>query len=86
MEYRVVAYQRGELLAHQPRMRVASGETWSDTLTFSLREYGFDQRVEVLLLREDEIEPYRRLQLVIDAPPPGVPTPIRAVQPTPSVR
>jgi uncharacterized membrane protein len=79
MEYRVVA-RRGELpLAQLGPVRVAAGETWREQLTFALPDYGFDQRVEVLLFRAGDAEPYRSLRLIVDVPQPGVPTPVRVV-------
>jgi uncharacterized membrane protein len=79
-EYQAVARLRGQDLARTPPLRLESGETWNGTLELALREYGLEQRVELLLLRGTAGEPYRRLQLVIDAPVPGEPTPVRAAQ------
>jgi uncharacterized membrane protein len=79
-EYRVVIRLRQESLAQTPPVRLGSGEKWTGDLTFALAEYGFGQRVELLLLRGTAAAPYRRLQLMIDAPAPGEPTPVRALQ------
>jgi uncharacterized membrane protein len=84
-DYRTAVRWRGEVLTESPAVRVGAGETWSGSVTFAPREYGFGQRVELLLFRGQATEPYRRLQLVIDVPPPGEPTPIRALQ-TPAPR
>jgi uncharacterized membrane protein len=80
VEYQAVARLGGEDLARTPRLRLESGQTWNGSLQFALREHGFEQRVELLLLRGETGAPYRRLQLVIDAPGPGETAPQRAVQ------
>lgn len=80
MEYRVVAHQRDVSLAETSPFRVEPGATWTGRLDFVLREYGFDQRVEAVLFRTSDAAPYRRLQLVVDAPQPGAPTPVRVPQ------
>jgi uncharacterized membrane protein len=77
VEYAVIASHEGADLARIPPFRVEAGETHTDTLTFALPEYGFGQRLDVLLFRSGLTEPYRRLVLLIDVPPPGVPTPVR---------
>jgi uncharacterized membrane protein len=84
-DYRTTVSWRGNVLAETAPVRVGAGETWSGSVTFAPREYGFGQRVELLLFRGQGTEPYRRLQLVIDVPAPGEPTPVRALQ-TPAPR
>jgi uncharacterized membrane protein len=84
-DYHAAVSWRGQVLAQTTPLRVAAGQTWTGNLQFALPEYGFEQRVEVQLFRGDEGVPYRRLQLVIDVPPPGEPTPVRAQQ-TPAPR
>ncbi|HVG96823.1 MAG TPA: DUF1616 domain-containing protein [Chloroflexota bacterium] len=84
-EYRIVIRQRQESLTQTPPVRLGAGESWTGDVSFVLTEYGFGQRVELLLLRGAAPEPYRRLQLVVDVPAPGEPTPVRALQ-TPAPR
>jgi len=84
-EYRIVIRQRQESLTQTPPVRLGAGESWTGDVSFALTEYGFGQRVELLLLRGAAPEPYRRLQLVVDVPAPGEPTPVRALQ-TPAPR
>lgn len=80
VEYRVMARQRDVSLAETSPFQVEPGATWTGRLHFVLDEYGFDQRVEIVLLRTSDAAPYRRLQLVVDAPLPGAPTPVRVPQ------
>jgi uncharacterized membrane protein len=84
-EYRIVIRQRQENLTQTAPLRLGAGETWTGDVSFALTDHGFGQRVELLLLRGAAPEPYRRLQLVLDVPAPGEPTPVRAQQ-TPAPR
>jgi uncharacterized membrane protein len=86
VEYAVSARLDSISLAEVPPFRLESGETSRTTLTFALSDYGFGQRVDLLLFRSDIADPYRRLALVIDVPQVGVPTPVRfASTPVPTV-
>ncbi|HEX2033950.1 MAG TPA: DUF1616 domain-containing protein [Chloroflexota bacterium] len=87
MEYHVVAYRGDVTLIEAGPFRVESGGRWSQRLSFALPEYGFDQQVEIVLFRAGNPEPYRRLQLVLDVPAPGLPTPVRIIlTPTPTTQ
>jgi uncharacterized membrane protein len=77
LEYAVTAQQRLNTVGHIPPFAVAQGETRTATLTIALPDYGFGQRVDILLFRSDGADPYRNLTLVIDVPQDSVPTPVR---------
>jgi uncharacterized membrane protein len=81
MEYHVLARHDDTDLADTAPFRVADGETWTGPLAFPLDEYGFGQRIDILLLRagDDAAVPYRQLTLVVDVAQPGVPTPVVVV-------
>ncbi len=85
MTYRAIVRRHGMTLAETASVQVAPDATSRGTLTFVLPDYGFGQRIDLLLMRGDETEPYRRLQLVIDVPPPDSTAPIQALQ-TPVAR
>jgi uncharacterized membrane protein len=44
-------------------LQLDNGTTWSQPVTFSLPVAGDDQAVDILLFRDDQPEPYRRLRL-----------------------
>jgi uncharacterized membrane protein len=84
VEYAIAARTDAGTLAEVAPFRVEPGETRTITVTFSLAEYGFGQRVDLLLYRSGAAsEPYRRLALVVDVPQVGMPTPVR-IAPTPA--
>jgi uncharacterized membrane protein len=77
----LLAARQGEVeLIRSDRLELEPGATWTGRLPLTLPAHGFDQRVDIVLFREGQASPYRRLQLVIDVPPPGVPTPVRVQQ------
>jgi uncharacterized membrane protein len=77
MEYAISARLDNTSLAEVPQFRLEAGATRTITLTFAISDYGYGQRVDLLLFRSGVSEPYRRLALVVDVPQVGVPTPVR---------
>jgi uncharacterized membrane protein len=78
MDYRVVVRHENSDLAATAPFSVADGETWTGPLEFPLDEYGFGQRLDIMLFNVSAASelPYRQLTLVVDVPQPGVPTPV----------
>ena len=75
----VVALGQGKIVGVVPAFSVGAGATWSTPLTLTLSAHGFGERIDVLLFRTDRQAPYRQLGLILDVPPPGVPSPVRVL-------
>ncbi len=65
-EYRVEIWVGEHQVGASGPVRLEDGETWERDLDYALPEAGPDQRVDFLLFRDDDGEPYRSLQLWID--------------------
>lgn len=79
----------GDVTDEPESVHVAKGDTWEDRITIVPAQVGPEQKVEFLLYREGEGDPYRNLHLFIDVAaadgsPQEPPSPTQAPTSTPS--
>lgn len=90
LTYLVSRDVEGEIVPWSRDISLADGERWERRIAIVPRRAGDAQKVEFLLYREGDAEPYRRLHLRIDverlteAPPSDTPTPAPEDTPTPA--
>jgi len=65
--YQVIVESGSERLATAGPITVASGQTWTGDLGFTVPAPGVDQMVRISLLRRPDAQPFRSLSLQIDA-------------------
>ncbi len=88
VQYRIVREVGGQAEQQVTGIQLAHDEKWEHWLSFALDSPGEGQRIQFLLYREDQEEPYRSLHLWIDVVAiatvqPGE-TPIAPAAPTPA--
>lgn len=66
LRYRVEVRSGTQTLTSIPAIEVGQGATWEQPLQYALPQSGNDQIVDVLLLREQDQQPYRRLRLWVN--------------------
>ncbi len=64
--YRIEVYSGTTQLTRIDGIRVAAEANWEQPLRYTLTQAGDDQRIDILLFREPETTPYRRLQLWVN--------------------
>ena len=83
--YRIEVWASGERVYSSDQVTVGDGQTWERPVSFTINRPGDRQRLEMLLFKEPNDEPYRKLSLQLDIKPVDtVAGPTTVSQPTPS--
>lgn len=64
--YHIQARAGSTEIARLDRVEVAAGQIWEQPLRYTLTTAGDDQQIDLLLFRDDETQPHRRLRLWIN--------------------